>query len=150
MGCTNGRLLVCNRCGRTHFCPRTNLGSTEESLWETFVPWPKGWYSPNIVDFLCPNCCPELKKDGCNIASLIEKYNMNKIPIVTQPEVEQNQEEVLETVREKGPIRIRGCDDNDLVLFTWTDFLERFGSLYKAEEVFIFGEEVYGVPGDNS
>ena len=56
MGCEYGRLLTCDRCGKAHFCPRTGFGSNRGALWETFVPWPRGWYCPDILHFYCPEC----------------------------------------------------------------------------------------------
>ena len=65
-----------------------------------------------------------------------EKYNyLDRLPVVTQEELERDFDTVLEKVKTgMGPVLIRGKDGNDVVMFDWQDYKQRFAALYSAEE----------------
>lgn len=66
-----------------------------------------------------------------------EKYNyLDRLPVVTQEELERDFDAVLEKVQHgMSPVLIRGKDGNDVVMFDWQDYKQRFAALYSEEEL---------------
>ena len=71
----------------------------------------------------------------------MSKYDINNMPIIAQTEVEQETELVLAKAKAIGPLRIRGTDGHDVILMTWSDYLERFGKLFEAESMAVFQKD---------
>ena len=71
----------------------------------------------------------------------MSKYDINNMPIIAQTEVEQETELVLAKAKAIGPLRIRGTDGHDVILMTWSDYLERFGELFEAESMAVFQKD---------
>lgn len=65
----------------------------------------------------------------------MSKYDIERMPIIYQAEIEQETYTVLQKAKEIGPLRILGEDGREMILMSWTDFLEKFGCLYTAEEI---------------
>ena len=71
----------------------------------------------------------------------MSKYDIVNMPIIAQAEVEQETELVFAKAKAIGPLRIRGTDGRDVVLMTWSDYLEKFGALFEAESIDAFQKE---------
>ena len=60
----NGRLMTCDRCGKT--CFRKCVGEGERdggfTRWDKFEPYPDGWDHHNGIGLLCPECNAEYIK----------------------------------------------------------------------------------------
>ena len=71
----------------------------------------------------------------------MSKYDINNMPVIAQNEVEQETELVFAKAKAIGPLRIRGTDGRDVVLMTWSDYLDRFGELFEAKSIAAFQKE---------
>lgn len=71
----------------------------------------------------------------------MSKYDINNMPVIAQTEVEQETELVLAKAKAIGPLRIRGTDGHDVILMTWSDYLDRFGELFETETITAFQKE---------
>ena len=71
----------------------------------------------------------------------MSKYDIGNMPIVAQTEVEQETELVLAKATAIGPLRIRGTDGQDVILMTWSDYLNRFGELFETESIAAFKKD---------
>ena len=71
----------------------------------------------------------------------MSKYDINNMPVIAQTEVEQETELVFAKAKVIGPLRIRGTDGHDVILMTWSDYLDRFGELFEAESIAAFQKE---------
>lgn len=71
----------------------------------------------------------------------MSKYDIGNMPIVAQTEVEQETELVLAKAKAIGPLRIRGTDGQDVILMTWSDYLNRFGELFETESIAAFKKD---------
>ena len=60
---------------------------------------------------------------------------------IAQTEVEQETELVLAKAKAIGPLCIRGTDGHDVILMTWSDYLDRFGELFETETITAFQKE---------
>ena len=78
----------------------------------------------------------------------MSKYDIDNMPIIFQAELEQETEIILQKAKEIGPLRILGEDGREMILMSWTDFLEKFGCLYTAEEIAKI-EEAYRKYGEH-
>lgn len=60
MAKTNGRLIVCDRCGETVFCKCTGEGERDGffTRWNEFEE-ANGWYAEYGIGDLCPECSAE-------------------------------------------------------------------------------------------
>lgn len=60
----NGQLLICDKCGKTHFRKYIGKGVTDGgyTTWDMFEEQPTGWEHHDIVGFLCPDCNNALNK----------------------------------------------------------------------------------------
>lgn len=71
----------------------------------------------------------------------MSKYDIGNMPIIAQAEVEQDTELVLAKAKAIGPLRIRGTDGHDVILMTWSDYLERFWELFEVENIAAFQKD---------
>ena len=71
----------------------------------------------------------------------MSKYDINNMPVIAQTEVEQETELVFAKAKAIGPLRIRGTDGYDVILMTWSDYLDCFGELFEAESIAAFQKE---------
>ena len=71
----------------------------------------------------------------------MSKYDINNMPVIAQTEVEQETELVFAKAKAIGPLRIRVTDCHDVILMTWSDYLEKFGALFEAESIDAFQKE---------
>lgn len=67
MAYKNGRLYICDRCGKTEFCECTGEGERDGGYtrWNKFEPLPDGWgvaSDSKKLHNLCPECNKEYKK----------------------------------------------------------------------------------------
>lgn len=58
MSFINGRIYMCDRCGKGTFCECTGEGERDGGFtrWNKFAPLPEGWKSHLDTGLLCPEC----------------------------------------------------------------------------------------------
>lgn len=58
MGEVKGKLVTCDRCGKTVFLRTTGDGEMDGGFtrWNEFEPFPIGWDMRNDIGTLCPKC----------------------------------------------------------------------------------------------
>lgn len=90
----DGRLVTCDRCGKSTLLKRTGVGKAdgERIWWDKFESYPQGWEHENVNIFvgsktdvfidLCPDCsgrfnglCRELYADFARNTDLADKNN---------------------------------------------------------------------------
>lgn len=64
MSYTNGRLYMCDRCKKLHFCACIGEGERDGGFtrWNKFEPLPEGWRSPLDTGLLCPECVKQYQQ----------------------------------------------------------------------------------------
>lgn len=69
----NGKLVICDRCGKTVFLKCTGEKEMDGGFtrWNTFEPLPTTWGRHHEVGTLCPDCDVEY-------VTMINKFNQEK------------------------------------------------------------------------
>lgn len=71
-----GKLVICNRCGQTHFRKYIGQGVTDGgyTTWDKYEALPQTWLYESQIGYLCPTCAGMFRvfidklMDGKNIA----------------------------------------------------------------------------------
>lgn len=72
---TNGRMIQCDRCGKTTFCKTTGDGERDGGFtrWNKFVD-AEGWSHEHEIGDLCPSCTEEFRKIVDDFKTAKEKF----------------------------------------------------------------------------
>lgn len=64
------------------------------------------------------------------------KLDLEKLPRFRESELKNRMEDVFQLIDEgKGPAIIQMENGKDFIVFSWADYMERFGFLYSQEEI---------------
>lgn len=64
MPCTTGKLLECDRCGKTHFLKYLRSETRDGGYsgeYDVYEETPKRWLHETQIGWLCPECADEFK-----------------------------------------------------------------------------------------
>lgn len=73
----NGRLIICDRCGKTAFLACTGEGERDGGFtrWNKFEPAPEGWDYHSETGRLCPDCNKEYNILLENFKNAVKTFN---------------------------------------------------------------------------